>query len=156
MTQQIQVQGKQIYEKYNHGASYPASKVDLVAYQDADGSFFLGVVWAIPPQAALMDDLKREVPQKAQWGIQQGYIRRASPVQSIARDGFDGFCFHMENSKGTHDYVGGLTHFSRKGEVIQISMLGVKEGDSNGDRFEKLLASVRLEGNTNRTQAGSE
>jgi hypothetical protein len=106
----------------------------------------MGLVLVIPPQVDLISDLKKEAAQKAKWGIEQGFIKRASEVKPVARDGFDGFFIEMDNTKGTHDFTGGLVHSSRKTEVASIMLLGVQGDEASLQLFEKVLASVKLAG----------
>jgi hypothetical protein len=146
LREQFQAQSKEIYQRYNRGAEDPARDVDFVAYRSPDGTSFIGLILVIPPQADLMGDLKREAGEKAKWGIEQGFIKRASEVKPVARDGFDGFYIAMDNAKGTHDFTGGLVHSSRKTEVVSIMLLGVQGDEASPQAFEKLLGSVNLSG----------
>jgi len=142
--EQMQAQSKEIYRRYNSGAEDQSRKLDLVAYVSPDGAWLVGMVLVVPAKADLIGDLKSEAANKAKWGIQQGYIKWASDAKAITRDGFEGFVLEMENAKGTHDFAGGLTHSSRRTEVVAVQMLGAPADAKSAQTFEKLLSSVSL------------
>lgn len=103
------------------------------------------------PIAGRLDgDLKRGAGQKAKWGIEQGLIKQASGVQPIIRDGFDGFYIEMDNSHGTHDFVGGLAHSSRKTEVVSIMLINAPGDETSLHEFNNLISGIKLSDTRNK------
>jgi hypothetical protein len=135
-------QAKSIYEHYA-GSPDRTHISDVVAYHLPGGGDFISVFMSVPPQADLMGQLQREAPAKAQWGIEQGHIKSASPVTPVTRDGFSGFYLTTTGASGAKDFVGGLTHSSRKADVIQLLLNDCRAPDAAG-LFQGLLDSVKL------------
>ena len=137
----FQAQSKEIYQRYS-GVAEPGNTSDLIVFHTQDGGTFSACIYKLPAQADLMGDLIKEAPEKAKWGIEHGFIKSASPVTPLARDGFDGFYLETEENDGSHSFVGGLELSSRKTEVIQLTFTAVK-GETAPATFQKVLASVR-------------
>ena len=130
LTQSVQAQSKEMYLHYS-GVADPTSTLELAAYHTLDGGTFVAIVYRIPPQVDLMGDLRKEAPEKAKWGIERGFIRSASPITPVARDGFEGFYLETESSSGSHDFSGGLVESSHKTDLIQVSFVGSKRPTEN-------------------------
>lgn len=75
---QFQEQQEEIYRQYTGGRVDPTRTLSARLYRTPTGGNFICTVISIPPQADLMGNLKKQLPEKARWGIQKGLIKRVS------------------------------------------------------------------------------
>jgi TPR repeat protein len=120
---QVEAQSAEIYKKY-HGASSPAKSVDLAAFQSPDGRFVLGVVvMRVPTQMGLAAELRSQAKAKAEWGVKNGYIKRASEPEALTVGEYEGFAIEAEHTDGGLGISAGLVKREGGSQVIQLTLL---------------------------------
>jgi len=142
LSQEFEQGSKNLYERYNRGVPNPSRKLDLAAYSGADGATFTVFILDVPPQADLIGDLKRELPQKAKWAVEQGIIKSQSEVHTVTHDGVDGFFTDSVDGRGTHMFSGALAQPTRSNEVYLVTLSNATGDDAAV--FQGLMDSVRL------------
>lgn len=140
LREQFEAQSKQIYRQYS-GGDIPVKSLDLAAFHLAgnDGGFIL-VSFAIPPQSDLVNVLKSQAKDKADWGIQNGYIRKFLGIVPIDDDQFSGFYLKMIGKNGDFEVSAGLEPKKLKSTLVQLTLLCPQTWDQ--DKGEKTLASL--------------
>jgi hypothetical protein len=127
---------------YDGELAEPA-QMEMIVFQTSSGGRFEAVRMQLAVTANLMATLRAEVPEKVRWGIDQGLIKRASAMTSVARDGFEGFQMEMESPSGEQRWIGGLTHSRLGGEVIQFQITAAPQ-ENLAETFGRVLDSARL------------
>ena len=109
LRQQYIAQSQQMYRKYSGGRADRAKSVDIAAFHIAgDAGTFAIVSFAIPPQSDLINLLKNQVEDKANWGIQQGYVQKYLGLVPLDDQRFSGFYIKFIGSSGEVEISGGL------------------------------------------------
>jgi hypothetical protein len=123
LREQYLEQSKQIYQKFSGGED-PAQSVDAAAFHiaGADGAFIV-VAFSIPPQSDIINLLKSQAKEKADWGVQQGYIRKYLGLVPVNDDHFSGFYIKTIGKDGNVEVSGGLEHKKLKNTLIQLTLL---------------------------------
>jgi hypothetical protein len=140
LQQQFQTQSEQIYRQYA-GKDDPASSVDIAAFHLAgeDGAFIV-VSLTVPPQANLMNVLKSQAKDKADWGVQQGIIRKYLGLVPIDNEQFSGFYVRNIGKDGDYEVSGGLENKKLRNTLIQLTLLCPQSWDQ--DKADKTLQSL--------------
>lgn len=140
-------QSKQIYQQFSGGGKDPAGDVNVAAYHiEGDDGAFIVVTFTIPPQSDLITLLKSQAREKADWGIQNGYIRKYLGLVSVDSENLSGFYTKMIGKNGNVEVSGGLEHKRLKNTIIQLTLLSPKAWDeAKATRtLESILKSVIL------------
>ncbi|WP_395745381.1 hypothetical protein [Prosthecobacter sp.] len=146
---QFLVQSKQIYQQYSGSADDPAKSVDVAAFHlEPDDGVLIAVALSIPPQADLINTLRREAGQKAEWGVQQGYIRQYLGLVAVDDGELSGFYIKSIGKGGGVEVSGGLEHKKLKNTLIQLTLIAPKSWDMEKavSTLKPLLKSIRLPG----------
>jgi hypothetical protein len=132
LRQQFTAQAEQIYQQYTTGGKFPAQSLEIAALHITgnDGALIL-TCFRIPPQPALFTALREQAKDKAQWGIQHGYIRKYLGLVPLEDDNISGFYVTTIGKGGNVEVTGGLEHKRLKNTLIQISLLCPEAWDQN-------------------------
>jgi hypothetical protein len=138
-------QSKAIYESYS-GASDATRTVDIVAFHIDENATFSMVVMSVPPQANLIRTLKEEAPEKAAWGVREGYIKRYLGLVPVEYGALAGFYTKAVGNSGSIELSGGLEHSARKNTLIQLTLLTpqIWNMDKASQVLTELMRSVKL------------
>ena len=90
-----------------------------------------------------MATLEKDLPSRVRWGIDQGLLQRASQLERIERDGWEGYQMKLEFAGGALQSIAGLTHSGRSGNILQLQYLAAP-GEDASEPFNKVLRSIRL------------
>jgi hypothetical protein len=146
LRRQYMRQSEDIYRQYS-GAKDPTETLDLIAYHiDGNSGTFVMVVFDVPPQADLLSELKGEAPEKASWGIKNGYIRKYLGLTSIDGDSFSGFYIIAVGNHGELQISGGLQPKRAKNTILQLTLLSPVGWDQTtvANLLGAILGSVTL------------
>ena len=110
LRQQYTEQSKQIYQQFSVGDD-PARSVAIASFHIAsDDGAFIVVAFTVPPQSDLINLLKSQAKEKADFGIRQGYIRKYPGLVPVNDDQFSGFYIKTIGKSGNVEVSGGLEH----------------------------------------------
>ena len=140
-------QSKQIYQQFSGGGNDPAGAVDIAAYHiKGDDSALMVVAFTIPPQSDLLNLLTSQAKEKADWGIQNGYIRKYLGLVPVNDGQLSGFYIKTIGKSGNVEVSGGLEHIKLKNTLIQITMLCPQDWDIDEavNTLTPILKSVSL------------
>lgn len=117
-------QSTQIYQQFSGGDDPPAKQIAIAAFHIAgDEGAFIVVSFTIPPHSDLINLLKSQANEKADWGVQQGYIRKNLGLVPVDDDRFSGFYIKALGKSGNVEVSGGLEHKKLKNTLIQLTLL---------------------------------
>lgn len=123
-------QSKQIYQRFSGGADDPSKSVSIAAFHIAgDAGSFVIVPFTLPPNSDLIKLLQSEIPEKMDFGIKQGSIRKYLGMVSVDDAQFSGFYTKAIGKSGNIEVSGGLEHKKLKNTVIQLTLLSPKSWD---------------------------
>lgn len=125
------------------GESTAVRDLELQAFRSAAGGRFQAVWISVAPENELMAALEKDLPSRVRWGIDQGLLQRASQLERIERDGWEGYQMKLEFAGGALQSIAGLTHSGRSGNILQLQYLAAP-GEDASELFNKVLRSIRL------------
>ena len=141
LRRQFDEQRSQIHRQYSGGRDDPSGSVDLAVFHiPPDQGAFILVSVTVPPQADLVNVLKSQAQEKADWGVAHGYIRKYLGLVPIDDDQFSGFIIKTVGKEGDIEVTGGLEHKKLKNTLVQLTLISPKSWDQ--DKAEKTLAEV--------------
>jgi hypothetical protein len=116
-------QSNEIYRRYS-GSGDPAKTVDVAAFHidGADGTFAL-ISFTVPPRADLIPLLQSQAPEKAAWGIKNGYIKKYVGLTPINDNQLSGFYIIAIGNHGEQQVTGGVEHKNLKNTIVQLTLL---------------------------------
>ena len=123
-------QSKQIYQQFSGGAVDPSKSVSISAFHIAnDAGSFVIVSFTVPPQSDLIKLLKTQTPEKMDFGVSQGFIRKYLGMVAVDEGQLSGFYTKAIGTGGGIEVSGGLEHKKLKNTVIQLTLLSPKSWD---------------------------
>jgi hypothetical protein len=134
---------RKIYGQYA-GGNIPVDAIEVIAWWSPAGGRLSAIRMPLPPQADLMLDLKEEAQAKAKWGTESGFVRRASDVKPLAKEGFEGFKIEFESSDGSMMITGGLQPVNSKTQIIQIEFITGRGESAAVQIFDQTISSIEL------------
>lgn len=139
LQQQYMDQSKQIYEQYS-GTDNPSNSVNIAGFHISNDGAFIIVTFTIPPHKNLINVLKSQAKEKADWGIQQGYIQKYLGLVPINDHNLNGFYIKTIGKSGNVEVSGGLEYKKLKNTLIQLTLLCPK--DWNQDKATETLIPI--------------
>ncbi len=118
-------QSQAIYENYS-GARDATRSVDMAAFHIDGSASFIMVIMSVPPQTDLIGMLKQQAPDKAAWGVREGYIKKYLGLVPVKNGPLSGFYIKTVGNNDGVELSGGLEHSAKKNSIIQLTLLPPK------------------------------
>lgn len=132
----------EIYQRYNQ-SKIPVGALSVTAMQSPDKEVTLLVmIMQLPRQEGLFAQLRGEAADKAKWGIQQGFITRASKTVAIEKKDYEGFYLTMAHADKSLDSVAGLMHKDHQGQMVNIQLKASVASKWTEAQLEKRLLEI--------------